>query len=126
MADNSKTELDKSANLVAFEFTRSWSVLMITLSTGSILFTAVFQDKFGATGEGISSPEILLSSWILFGMSIIFGIGSIGSLVSQLIVSQGEYLDLYRNPIRIFFAFQLSFFLSGVGLVLVFVSQNLF
>jgi hypothetical protein len=108
----------------AVEISVSWSRLIVTLSTGAIIFTSIFRDSFVPTGQDLDIPNLLISIWSIFGVSTIMGIMFLGSLTAALTKNE-KNIDLYGSVTQVIGIIQVISFLIGIILLIVFVSINL-
>jgi len=117
---------DKDILLAAFETARAWSGLIVTLSTGAIVFTAVFRKDFAPKGQPLEIPGILLTAWILFGAAATIGVLLLGNLAALLNKGRVEDLDVYSGSTRLLAVSQWLSFIVGLVFLLVFFAKNLF
>ena len=117
---------DKEILLRAFEDAKGWSVLLVTISTGSILFTGVFRDSFTSTDSQLEGRVLLVASWISLGISVLAGLSFIGRLFAILSLGREESLNLYDRTAQLTAVFQLFGFVLGISLIMAFVLKNLF
>lgn len=107
---------DKDILLHGYQTARAWSSLIVSLSTGVIVFTAIFKRDIAPQGEAPQATCVLLASWILLGLATFFGVLYLGSLISQLNKGREEQLGLYAGAPRVLACLQWSTFLIGLGL----------
>jgi hypothetical protein len=119
------TMADKEIKLQAFETVRTWSSLLITLSTGAIVFTATFRKEFVPAGEKLANVPVLLGSWVALGFAILFGVLVLSTVAATLNKGDVNQLDVYKFATRISALIQLVAFVVGIALVAVFAYQNL-
>jgi hypothetical protein len=115
---------DKEIKLQAFETVRTWSSLLITLSTGAIVFTATFRKEFVPAGEPLANVPVLLGSWVALGFAILFGVFVLSTLAATLNKGDVSQLDVYKPVTRISALIQLVAFIVGIALVAYFAYQN--
>ena len=122
---NNRAQLDKEILLKAFETAKSWSGLLITLSTGAIIFTAIFRRDFTPANQPMQSPCLLITTWIILGLSAIFGVIFLGVLGAILNKGNQAELNLYSGTCRIIALLQIILFLIGIGVLIAFLLLNL-
>ena len=125
MSEEQRDRSDKQILLAAFETARAWSSLIVTLSTGSIVFTAIFRDKFAAAGQPIEGAGILLAAWILLAAAAMFGVFFLGNLAYILNEGKTESLDVYGSTTRFVAFLQVATFFAGIVVLLIFFVKNL-
>lgn len=123
MARRSPRGDDREILLAGFETARGWAGLLVSLATGAIIFTATFVENFVPEGEAIQSlrgVELLETSWIVLGISVIAGVLLLGSLAALLNRGTIASLDIYGRAIRWLAISQIVTFIAGGILLLVF------
>jgi hypothetical protein len=116
---------DKEIKVQAFETVRTWSSLLITLSTGAIVFTATFRKEFVPAGKKLANVDVLLGSWVALGLAILFGVFVLSTLAATLDKGDVNQLNVYKLATRITAFIQLLAFIVGIALVALFAYQNL-
>ena len=116
---------DKETLLRAFEAARAWSSLIVTLSTGGIVFTAIFRRDFAPKDQPVEAPFLLIAAWVSLGIAAVLGIWFLGALTATLNRGQVAELDVYDTMSRILAIFQMVAFLVGLSFVLAFAVINL-
>lgn len=114
---------EKDVLLAAFEAARSWSGLLVSLATGSIVFTATFVKNFVQEGEKIQDLDgivLLRVAWIVLGVSVIAGVSLLGNLAALLNKGNTSSLDIYGRETRVLAIGQILTFIAGGVLLLVF------
>lgn len=123
---NNRTNLDKDILLKAFDTARAWSGLLITLSTGAIVFTAIFKRGFSPTNQPIEFPCLLITTWIILGLSVVLGVTFLGVLSTTLNKGKQADLDLYNCTCRGVGLSQVILFLIGIGTLIAFLMVNMY
>jgi hypothetical protein len=105
---------DKSQALVSiYDFIK----LLITLATGTVVFSATFLDSF-YKDRGLS---LLIISWVLMVVSVVFGLFAAGQYIRQLDRSD---LTVRRGKLEVFSVVQIASLAVAVLLFLVFALTN--
>lgn len=125
MGQTQEPQKDKDILLHAYEAAKTWSTLIVSLSTGVIVFTAIFKKDIAQAAEPLQATYALLTSWILLGLAILFGILYLGSLASQLNEGRKEKLNIYGVTQRVLAFLQWITFLVGLGFFGYFAIVNL-
>lgn len=108
-------------HLKALDAALEWSKQITTLATGTLVLSATFiKDLFAKI---IYCKSIILTCWVLMGVSILFGILYLGSLCSLL--SSGKKFNIYEAPSVVLAVIQVSAFILGLASFVFFVFQNL-
>ena len=118
-------DTDRDILLKAFETTRAWSALLVTLATGGIVFTAIFRRDFAPKYGDIQASDVLLATWIVLGVSALSGVFLLGTLTAILNKGDKDELDVYQSTGWFFALVQLVTFVAGLGLLLAFAAINL-
>lgn len=116
---------DKDIQLQAVETVRTWASLIITISTGTIVFTATFVKDLVPQGETLVATDKLLVSWIALAISTVLGVFVFSTLVARLNEGEANQLDMYSSPLRWFAVGQFLAFIIGIGFFAYFAYQNL-
>ena len=114
MSGTEEPKKEKDILLQGYHTARAWSSLIVSLSTGVIVFTAIFKRDIAHEGQALQSTCVLISSWILLGIAIIAGVMYLGSLISQLNKGQEKQLQLYAGMPRTLALIQWVAFLLGL------------
>lgn len=75
---------DKDILLHGYQVARGWSGLIVSLSTGIIVFTATFRRYMVPEGQPVEAMNFLKASWAMLGIAILFGIVYLSTLIPQL------------------------------------------
>jgi len=126
MSQKQKPQKDTDILLHAYEMAKTWSTLIVSLSTGVIVFTAIFKKDIAQSAETLDATCALITSWILLGLAILSGILYLGSLASQLNEGLKEKLNIYDVIPRILAFLQWITFFVGLGFFGYFAIVNLF
>jgi len=105
----------------AFEFARDTVRQFITLATGIIALTITFSKDFiGSVPEDIRAFALI--SWVLFLVSILFGLWALMALTGTLgmKVEESTELSIRKRNVTIPAAFQIPSFFLGLVFVIVF------
>lgn len=98
----------------AFDFAAQTSIQLLTLSTGLVALLLTY-----ASGPGQSraprARRLLIGSWMLFLLSILFGVGALMAMTGSL--AQGR-IDVYAPSIRTYASLQILCFMVGLGLAI--------
>jgi hypothetical protein len=98
-----------------------WSKQLMALATGSLVLSATFlKDLFGSSVGWI---PLLLISWFLFILCILFGMLFMGALCS--LVDAGGKGSIYSQPALAFALIHFSSFALAMIIFTVFASLNL-
>lgn len=116
---------DKDILLHGYETARAWSGLLISLSTGSIIFTATFKDKFVLKGQDLQALGWLLATWIGFAMTVLAGLAFIAALIPHLSSGKVNDLDLYAGWPCFYASLQWICFFLGLVFFSIFAIVNL-
>lgn len=109
----------------AFDMARTWSGLVVTLSTGGIVFTAIFRKDFAPQGQALEATGYLLASWVGFGLAAVCGVLFLSTMVATLAKADQNELDVYGGAMRFVAVVQLLSFAVGVSALLTFLVLNL-
>ena len=120
----SGTTKDREILLKAFDTARAWSSLIVTLSTGGIVFTAVFKKEFLSSGTALVTPWLLWGTWILLGASAVAGVFYLSAITALLNKGEVWKLDVYDPPLRLIGIVQITMFMAGLILFLLFIIIN--
>lgn len=110
----------------AFDFAADLVKQLLTLSTGIILITVAFaKNIFGSSC--VVNRLWLISSWIAFFVSILFGILSLMALAGTLdaIEQKTSNNSIYESNIRLQIVLQFMAFLVGLGLTITYAYKAL-
>lgn len=114
---------DNEVALKSFEYAKDLSQLLITIGTGIITVSITFTKDILA-GQIGKTKSLLFSSWILFLLSILFGIIHIMTLTGGLDSYTSGKLEIKNNS-RLFMSFQFFLFLFGLLLMIIYGIRNL-
>ena len=93
LSEKDLEELKKSMKLKSFDFASSVSKQLITLSTTVFTITLTFSEYLNHDNSGNYKPDSsLLISWVLFIISVLFGVWTLLALAGS--------LDCYRDKKR--------------------------
>lgn len=116
----------KETKIKSFEFAADLTKQLITLSTILIAISITFFEKF--TNE--ITKWVLISSWILLFLSLIFGVitlmaltGSLGKIQND---TELQASNIYKKNITFFSVLQIISFILGVLLLITFSSSSKF
>lgn len=110
-----ESEKDISILLSAYQMARQWSGLLVSLSTGAIVFTAIFKRDIAPEGQTLQATNALLASWVLLGIATLLGILYLGTLISQLNKGNKDNLSVYAGTPRCLALLQWTSFVAGIG-----------
>jgi hypothetical protein len=99
--------------------------LLVTLSTGTIVFTATFRKDLAPEGEALRDIGWLLGAWVALGLAVLLGIVVIGALAATLNKGEVDNLDVYERSTKWAAVAQFVFFLFGIPCFAIFAYQNL-
>ena len=116
---------DKEILLKAIDTARAWSSMIVTLSTGGIVLTAIFRRDFAAGGAPLEQEWLLLATWAALAAGAVAGVGFLSALTAILSTGNVDRLDLYNGAVRWIAIVQLVVFVAGVICFVVFASINL-
>lgn len=94
MANNGNTgNKEQEQRIEAVKAALEWSKQILTLATGTLVLSGTFiKDIFKSS---IKNPNLIMFSWILMSLSILFGILFLGKMVNILNEKKGEEVDVY-------------------------------
>ena len=110
---NKRTEM-------GFQFAADTTHRIITLSASIILVTVTFSKDFVDSSEEFTE-RLALGSWILFFLSIVFGVFTLLILVGQVAPKKSDEdsaPSIWSKGVRGAAATQIILFLLGLGLVI--------
>jgi hypothetical protein len=99
-----------SANEKAFEFAQEVTKQLLSLSTGVIALTVTFLTD--VAGNATANRSLLLAAWILFLVSIAFGILALMAMAGSL--SKNREASIYDRNIAIPASIQILTFFAGL------------
>lgn len=108
----------------AFDFASQTTKQLITLSTGLIALSITFKDNFQNGNE-----TLLLVCWILFFLSVVFGVATLMALTGTLekcTTEENVELSIYGPNVKRPSVFQILFFLAGLGCLGVYGGQSIY
>lgn len=109
--------------LKAFETVLEWSKQFVTISSGTLVLSAIFIKDIA--GGQVSSPNLLIITWGCLLASVLAGIVVMGALSSYLNKGSVSQLNVYSRTIRISALVQVITFFAGIVLFLAYVVQSL-
>jgi hypothetical protein len=104
----------------AFDFALSTTKQVVSLSTGVLALTITFLNDI-VSGVGETALFLLTLSWLLFLISVVAGVLTMMSLTGNLSKSEkNDQLSIYEGSIKTFSRVQMTAFLLGISLAVIF------
>lgn len=86
---------EQEQRIEAVKAALEWSKQVLTLATGTLVLSGTFiKDIFKST---VKNPNLIMVSWILMSLSVLFGILFLGKMVSILNEKKGKEVDVYSG-----------------------------
>ncbi len=100
----------------AFQFAQGVVQQVLTLATGITTLTLTFFDKFAAPASA-SAKVVLISSWSVLALSILFGIGALMTMTGNL--EKDPDPKIYSENTKLMAGVQIILFAIGVVLTVI-------